>query len=42
MWFETGNFLRHQRIQSFPLMDESAIVWSALREEEWWEEESIC
>ncbi len=39
MWFETGNFLRHQRIQNFPLLDDTSIVWGALREAEWWVEE---
>lgn len=39
MWFETGNFLRHQRIQNFPIIDDLPGVWGSLREEEWWIEE---
>ncbi|MGI8644080.1 MAG: ABC transporter substrate-binding protein [Thermomicrobiales bacterium] len=39
MWFETGNFLRHQRIQNFPIIDDLLAIWGSLREEEWWLEE---
>jgi ABC-type transport system substrate-binding protein len=33
MWFETGNYLIHKRIQNFPS------VWGSLREWEWWIDE---
>jgi len=33
MWFETGNFLVHKRIQNFPA------VWGSWREWEWWIDE---
>lgn len=39
MWFESGNFLRHERIQNFPIIDDLPAVWGSLREEEWWIEE---
>jgi len=34
IWFEPGNFLVHNRIQGFPA------TWGALRESEWWINES--
>lgn len=39
MWFETGNFLRHQRVQNFPIFNDTAVVWGSLREAEWWIDE---
>ncbi len=39
MWFETGNHLRHARVQNFPILDDVSVVWGSLRVEEWWLEE---
>lgn len=39
MWFETGNHLRHARVQNFPIRDDVSVVWGSLRVEEWWLEE---
>lgn len=38
-WFEAGNFLRHQRIQNFPVVNDLPAAWGSLREAEWWIEE---
>jgi peptide/nickel transport system substrate-binding protein len=39
LWFETGNYLRHERIQNFPLLDDTSTIWGVYREAEWWVEE---